>query len=62
MLRSHFRLVVATFLVFLTIGTIASISAPSAVAAATINVIGGFLVTDRMLEMFKPRRRSEDEE
>ena len=25
-----------------------------AVAFGTINVIGGFLVTDRMLEMFKP--------
>ena len=28
-----------------------------AVAFGTINVIGGFLVTDRMLEMFKPRTR-----
>jgi NAD(P) transhydrogenase subunit alpha len=27
-----------------------------AVALATINVVGGFLVTDRMLEMFKGRR------
>jgi NAD(P) transhydrogenase subunit alpha len=26
-----------------------------AVTAATINVIGGFLVTDRMLEMFKKK-------
>jgi NAD(P) transhydrogenase subunit alpha len=26
-----------------------------AVAAATINVVGGFLVTDRMLEMFKKK-------
>jgi len=26
-----------------------------AVVAATVNVIGGFLVTDRMLEMFKKR-------
>ena len=30
-----------------------------AVVLATVNVIGGFVVTDRMLEMFKPRR-SED--
>ncbi len=30
-----------------------------AVAFGTINVIGGFLVTDRMLEMFKPRPRAE---
>jgi len=28
-----------------------------AVAFATINVVGGFLVTDRMLEMFKSERR-----
>jgi len=28
-----------------------------AVMFGTINVVGGFLVTDRMLEMFKPRRK-----
>ena len=28
-----------------------------ALVLATINVVGGFLVTDRMLEMFKPRDR-----
>ena len=28
-----------------------------AVVFGTINVVGGFLVTDRMLEMFKPRPR-----
>jgi proton-translocating NAD(P)+ transhydrogenase subunit alpha len=27
-----------------------------AIAFGTINVVGGFLVTDRMLEMFKARR------
>ena len=27
----------------------------AALILATINVVGGFLVTDRMLEMFKPR-------
>ena len=27
-----------------------------AVVAATINVVGGYLVTDRMLKMFKPKR------
>jgi len=27
-----------------------------AVMFGTINVVGGFLVTDRMLEMFKPRK------
>ncbi|HUY07760.1 MAG TPA: NAD(P) transhydrogenase subunit alpha [Acidimicrobiales bacterium] len=35
-----------------------------AVVFATINVVGGFVVTDRMLEMFKqkpePKRKSED--
>ena len=30
-----------------------------AVAFGTINVVGGFLVTDRMLEMFKPRRHED---
>ena len=35
-----------------------------AVAFGTINIVGGFLVTDRMLEMFKskPKRRGKDEE
>ena len=34
-----------------------------AVVFATINVVGGFLVTDRMLEMFKRRpERPEDSE
>jgi len=33
-----------------------------AIAFGTINVVGGFLVTDRMLEMFKGRKRPEDEE
>lgn len=28
-----------------------------AVAFATINVVGGFMVTDRMLEMFKKKER-----
>ena len=28
-----------------------------AIAFGTINMVGGFLVTDRMLEMFKPSRR-----
>lgn len=41
-------------------GTFAAILGFLAVASATINVVGGFLVTDRMLEMFKrkPGRRS----
>jgi NAD(P) transhydrogenase subunit alpha len=33
-----------------------------AVAFGTINVVGGFLVTDRMLEMFKARPRPEKAE
>jgi NAD(P) transhydrogenase subunit alpha len=35
-----------------------------AVAFGTINIVGGFLVTDRMLEMFKskPKPKAEDEE
>jgi NAD(P) transhydrogenase subunit alpha len=33
-----------------------------AVATATVNVIGGFLVTDRMLAMFRrPRDRQRDD-
>ena len=34
------------------------------VAFGTINIVGGFLVTDRMLEMFKskPKPKAEDEE
>ncbi len=33
--------------------------AVSAIILATINVVGGFVVTDRMLEMFKPRKGGE---
>ncbi|HWI22535.1 MAG TPA: NAD(P) transhydrogenase subunit alpha [Baekduia sp.] len=33
-----------------------------AIAFGTINVIGGFLVTDRMLEMFKGRRAKDGDE
>ena len=29
----------------------------AAVALGTGNVVGGFVVTDRMLEMFKPRKK-----
>ena len=28
----------------------------TAVVLATVNMVGGFVVTDRMLEMFKPRK------
>ncbi len=37
--------------------TLASILGVIAVALATINVVGGFLVTNRMLSMFKSRDR-----
>ena len=33
----------------------------AALVLATINVVGGFLVTDRMLEMFKPREKAAPE-
>src|SRR5262249_54001855 len=33
-----------------------------AVVLATANVVGGFVVTDRMLEMFKTRRKPDDEQ
>lgn len=33
----------------------------SAVALGTMNVVGGFVVTDRMLEMFKKRRPDESQ-
>ena len=36
-------------------GAVATILGFLAVTFATINVVGGFLVTDRMLEMFKKR-------
>ncbi len=36
-------------------GTAATILGFLAVTTATINVVGGFLVTDRMLEMFKKK-------
>jgi NAD(P) transhydrogenase subunit alpha len=34
-------------------GTTANVLGGIAVAAATINVVGGFMITDRMLRMFK---------
>lgn len=43
-------------------GTAAEVLGFLAVVTATVNVIGGFLVTDRMLAMFRrPRRRERDE-
>ena len=36
-------------------GTLSTVLGAIAVAAATINVVGGFLITDRMLKMFKKK-------
>lgn len=33
-----------------------------AIVLATINMVGGFVVTDRMLEMFKGKKRNTDSE
>ncbi len=38
-------------------GTTATVLGVIALVMATINVVGGFLVTDRMLEMFRKDRR-----
>ena len=36
--------------------TLSTLLGVVAIAFATVNVVGGFLVTDRMLGMFKPRK------
>jgi NAD(P) transhydrogenase subunit alpha len=41
--------------------TLEQVLAFVAVVFGTINIVGGFLVTDRMLEMFKQRRPDEEE-
>ncbi|MEE3331633.1 MAG: NAD(P) transhydrogenase subunit alpha [Myxococcota bacterium] len=38
--------------------TISTVLGFVAIVFATINVVGGFLVTNRMLEMFKTKKRS----
>jgi len=38
-------------------GTFDKLLAVVAVVFGTVNVVGGFVVTDRMLEMFKPKDR-----
>ncbi|NLW87200.1 MAG: NAD(P) transhydrogenase subunit alpha [Planctomycetes bacterium] len=38
-------------------GTLGAVAGSIAVTAATINVVGGFLVTDRMLRMFRGKRK-----
>jgi NAD(P) transhydrogenase subunit alpha len=37
--------------------TLTTILATLAVAAATTNIVGGYLITDRMLKMFKQREK-----
>jgi H+-translocating NAD(P) transhydrogenase subunit alpha len=41
-------------------GTLASVLGFLAVTSATINVVGGFLITDRMLRMFRRSPRPKD--
>ena len=43
-------------------GTLNKILLVIAITFGTINVVGGFLVTDRMLEMFKGRQPAKQEE
>jgi H+-translocating NAD(P) transhydrogenase subunit alpha len=43
-------------------GTFNKIILVIAIAFGTINVVGGFLVTDRMLEMFKAKPKSGEDE
>jgi H+-translocating NAD(P) transhydrogenase subunit alpha len=43
-------------------GTLTKVLLVIAIAFGTINVVGGFLVTDRMLEMFKGKKRAPDED
>ena len=38
-------------------GTLATVLGFIAVTAATINVVGGFMITDRMLKMFRRQER-----
>ena len=40
-------------------GALETVCGVIAVIFGTVNVVGGFLVTDRMLQMFKPRERKE---
>lgn len=43
-------------------GTFATVLGMIAVVASTINVVGGFLITDRMLKTFRRRERRDPEE
>ena len=41
--------------------TLATVLGTIAVAASMTNIVSGFLITDRMLKMFKPREKSTSE-
>ncbi len=43
-------------------GAVVTILATLAVTFAMINVVGGYLVTDRMLKMFKSKDKKEDKQ
>lgn len=43
------------------LGVLSNVLGFIAVTAATINVVGGFMITDRMLRMFKLRGKPTDE-
>ena len=43
----------------LTTSTVALVVGLIAIVLATVNMVGGFVVTDRMLQMFTGRRRQE---
>lgn len=40
--------------------TIGQVLGFAAIVMATVNVVGGFMVTDRMLEMFRKKRAGEE--
>jgi H+-translocating NAD(P) transhydrogenase subunit alpha len=40
-------------------GTLSTVLGFIAIVMATVNVVGGFLVTNRMLAMFKPKKPSQ---
>ena len=48
-------IIVGAMLAGLTTGIVGQVSGTLAVALAAVNVFGGFLVTQRMLEMFKKK-------
>ena len=49
-LRDHWKLFLVEGIVLVLLGC-------AAVVLGTLNVVGGFVVTDRMLEMFKDRKK-----